>query len=113
MCNNRILGTYIAALYGLRWNVELDIRAIKQTLGLDHVQNAGHGRPGVMGDVAGIQFDPQGDRDIRGSSRQAATLSGLHLGLPNDSVVLDAVVHGVVFQLARHVYHNAGAYRRQ
>ena len=28
----------IAALYGLRWNVELDIRSIKQTLGLDHVR---------------------------------------------------------------------------
>jgi hypothetical protein len=28
----------IAALYGLRWNVELDIRDIKQTLGLDHVR---------------------------------------------------------------------------
>ena len=28
----------IAALYGFRWNVELDIRAIKQTLGLDHVR---------------------------------------------------------------------------
>jgi hypothetical protein len=28
----------IAELYGLRWNVELDIRSIKQTLGLDHVR---------------------------------------------------------------------------
>jgi putative transposase len=28
----------IAALYGYRWNVELDIRQIKQTLGLDHVR---------------------------------------------------------------------------
>ena len=28
----------IATLYGLRWNVELDIRAIKQTLALDHVR---------------------------------------------------------------------------
>jgi len=28
----------IAALYGFRWNVELDIRSIKQTLGLDHVR---------------------------------------------------------------------------
>ena len=28
----------IAELYGFRWNVELDIRAIKQTLGLDHVR---------------------------------------------------------------------------
>ena len=28
----------IAALYGERWNVELDIRSIKQTLGLDHVR---------------------------------------------------------------------------
>lgn len=28
----------IAELYGLRWNVELDIRNIKQTLGLDHVR---------------------------------------------------------------------------
>ena len=28
----------IVALYGFRWNVELDIRAIKQTLGLDHVR---------------------------------------------------------------------------
>jgi len=28
----------IAALYGLRWNAELDIRNIKQTLGLDHVR---------------------------------------------------------------------------
>ena len=28
----------IAALYGFRWNVELDIRNIKQTLGLDHVR---------------------------------------------------------------------------
>lgn len=28
----------IAALYGYRWNAELDIRAIKQTLGLDHVR---------------------------------------------------------------------------
>jgi putative transposase len=28
----------IAALYGFRWNVELDIRAIKQTLSLDHVR---------------------------------------------------------------------------
>ena len=28
----------IATLYGFRWNVELDIRAIKQTLGLDHVR---------------------------------------------------------------------------
>jgi hypothetical protein len=28
----------IAELYGVRWNVELDIRAIKQTLGLDHVR---------------------------------------------------------------------------
>lgn len=28
----------IADLYGFRWNVELDIRAIKQTLGLDHVR---------------------------------------------------------------------------
>jgi len=28
----------IAELYGYRWNVELDIRAIKQTLGLDHVR---------------------------------------------------------------------------
>jgi len=28
----------IAALYGFRWNVELDIRAIKQTLHLDHVR---------------------------------------------------------------------------
>jgi len=27
----------IAALYGCRWNAELDIRNIKQTLGLDHV----------------------------------------------------------------------------
>jgi hypothetical protein len=28
----------IAALYGFRWNVELDIRNMKQTLGLDHVR---------------------------------------------------------------------------
>ena len=28
----------IAQLYGFRWNAELDIRAIKQTLGLDHVR---------------------------------------------------------------------------
>ena len=28
----------IATLYGLRWNVELDIRDIKQTLNLDHVR---------------------------------------------------------------------------
>jgi len=28
----------IATLYGQRWNVELDIEAIKQTLGLDHVR---------------------------------------------------------------------------
>ena len=28
----------IAALFGCRWNAELDIRAIKQTLGLDHVR---------------------------------------------------------------------------
>jgi hypothetical protein len=28
----------IAALYGLRWNVELDIRSIKQTLELDHLR---------------------------------------------------------------------------
>ena len=28
----------IAALYGCRWNVELDIRTIKQTLSLDHVR---------------------------------------------------------------------------
>jgi len=28
----------IAELYGYRWNVELDIRHIKQTLGLDHVR---------------------------------------------------------------------------
>jgi hypothetical protein len=28
----------LAALYGFRWNVELDIRAIKQTLSLDHVR---------------------------------------------------------------------------
>jgi hypothetical protein len=28
----------IAQLYGYRWNVELDIRHIKQTLGLDHVR---------------------------------------------------------------------------
>ena len=28
----------IAELYGYRWNVELDIRDIKQTLGLDHVR---------------------------------------------------------------------------
>ena len=28
----------IAALYGFRWNVELDIRNIKQTLGLDHAR---------------------------------------------------------------------------
>ncbi|UCC32505.1 MAG: IS4 family transposase [Phycisphaerales bacterium] len=28
----------IATLYGLRWNVELDVRDIKQTLGLDHVR---------------------------------------------------------------------------
>jgi hypothetical protein len=28
----------IAELYGLRWNAELDIRAIKQTLGLDHLR---------------------------------------------------------------------------
>jgi hypothetical protein len=28
----------IAELYGFRWNAELDIRAIKQTLGLDHVR---------------------------------------------------------------------------
>ncbi len=28
----------LADLYGLRWNVELDIRSIKQTLGLDHVR---------------------------------------------------------------------------
>ena len=28
----------IAELYGLRWNVELDIRQIKQTLNLDHVR---------------------------------------------------------------------------
>ena len=28
----------VAELYGFRWNVELDIRAIKQTLGLDHVR---------------------------------------------------------------------------
>ena len=28
----------VAELYGFRWNVELDIRDIKQTLGLDHVR---------------------------------------------------------------------------
>jgi len=28
----------IAELYGYRWNAELDIRSIKQTLGLDHVR---------------------------------------------------------------------------
>jgi putative transposase len=28
----------IAELYGFRWNVELDIRDVKQTLGLDHVR---------------------------------------------------------------------------
>jgi hypothetical protein len=28
----------IARLYGLRWNVELDIREIKRTLGLDHLR---------------------------------------------------------------------------
>ena len=28
----------IAELYGFRWNVELDIRVLKQTLGLDHLR---------------------------------------------------------------------------
>ncbi|MCY3019785.1 MAG: transposase, partial [Planctomycetota bacterium] len=28
----------VATLFGYRWNVELDIRAIKQTLHLDHIQ---------------------------------------------------------------------------
>lgn len=28
----------IAELYGYRWNAELDIRDIRQTLGLDHVR---------------------------------------------------------------------------
>ena len=50
----------IAELYGFRWNVELDIRAIKQTLGLDHLRcsGAGDGSAGVVGDLVGLQSDP-------------------------------------------------------
>ena len=35
---NCYLSDDLAELYGYRWNVELDIRVIKQTLGLDHVR---------------------------------------------------------------------------
>jgi IS4 transposase len=52
----------LAELYGFRWNAELDIRQIKQTLHLDHVRckSPAMVRPGVVGDPPGLQSDSQG-----------------------------------------------------
>jgi hypothetical protein len=56
----------IAALYGFRWNVELDIRQIKQTLHLDHVRCK---TPEMVRRelwvTVGLQSDSQGDRHRR------------------------------------------------
>lgn len=105
----------IAELYGFRWNVELDIRAIKQTLGLDRspLQDATDGASGVVGDLVGLQSDPQADRDVRGHPRQTTASSGLHPGLPDGLGLLDAVIRGVLFQLAGHVRHDVGPHCRQ
>ncbi len=105
----------IAELYGLRWNAELDIRAIKQTLGLDHVRcsGSGDGSPGVVGDVVGLQSDPQADRHLRGHPRQTAASAGLHPGLPDGLGVPDVAEYPIVFRPARHARHPVGADRRQ
>jgi len=115
----------IAALYGFRWNVELDIRSIKQTLGLDHpgapgLQDARHGASGVVGHAAGVQSDPHGNRHGRRRSWEAAASSGFCLGLPDDSFaaqdmlgILDVEVDGVVFRRRGDVRHDAGPHRRQ
>jgi len=57
------------------------------------LQEPGNGRAGTMDDPAGAQPDPQGDRHGRHPSPQATPRVGLHAGLPDDPVLLDAPGH--------------------
>jgi hypothetical protein len=105
----------IAQIYGYRWNAELDIRDIKRTLSLDGcpLQDAGHGSPGGVGDASGLQPHPQADRDGGGRSREAAATVGLHLGLSDRLVVLDAAGNGRLPGCPDLVAAGARADRRQ
>ena len=105
----------IAQIYGYRWNAELDIRDIKRTLSLDGcpLQDAGQGSPGGVGDASGLQPHPQADRDGGGRSREAAATVGLHLGLSDRLVVLDAAGNGRLPGCPDLVAAGARADRRQ
>jgi len=64
--------------------------------------------PGV-GDVAGVYSDPQGHRDGRRRSRQAAASAGLRVGLSDGPVLLDVVVDRLVPRRAWIVPNGVGA----
>jgi hypothetical protein len=79
-------GRHAKLVDGYRWNPELDTRAIKQTLHLD---------------------------DVRCGPRQAAAPVGLHVGVPDDSVLVDAAVDGLLPGCTGPVAWGVGADRRQ
>ena len=74
----------LAELYGFRWNVELDIRHIKQTLHLDHVRCA---------------------------ASETTSSPGLHPGLSKHPGVLDGPLDGVLPGFVCDLHHDVGPHR--
>ncbi len=66
--------TEIAALYQRRWHIELDLRCIKTTLGMEvlRLPDPGHGREGTVDIPAGLQPDPSADGPSRRRARWRA-----------------------------------------
>ncbi len=96
------------------WKIELDIRTIKQTLNVDHVRGKTPER--VRRELWVTLLAYNLIRKVIATAAAAhgkPTASGLYLGLPDDLVVLDAAVDGIVFRLPCDVHHDGSAHRRQ
>ncbi len=76
----------IAELYRCRWRIELDIRAIKQTMGMDVLRcfGAGNGAQGTLDVPASLQPDPPEPVAGGPSDRRRAPHAELQHGLASD-----------------------------
>ena len=92
------------------------MQCVEQTVpgaGSRPLQDAGDGSSGTPGDTAGVQSDPQGDRHRGGRSWKTAASVGLHVGLPDGSVVVDVAGDRGVPQRTRALASGVGTNRRQ
>ena len=75
----------LAQLYRARWNAELDLRSLKQTLQMDvlAVQNAGAGAEGDLDAHPGLQSHPHDHRPSRDKARHRTANDQLQGSGPN------------------------------